>query len=285
MNYRHVYHAGNFADVLKHVVLALVITHLKKKETPFRVIDTHAGIGVYDLTSEAAQKTGEWRDGIARIWGEGAGPLPDDVRALLAPYLDVVSALNPDGRLSVYPGSPEVARSLLRRGDQLVANELHPDDAATLAAHFNDDRQVKTLSLDGWIALKSLLPPKERRGVVLIDPPFEQPRELDRMIEGVREGLKRFATGIYLLWYPIKDPRVIARFAQMSVALAPKVLRAEVVIREPRQIDVLNGTGLIILNPPWQLDEEIDRILPFLARRLAQGQGADSALEWLASPE
>lgn len=285
MNYRHIYHAGNFADVLKHAVLALVITHLCKKETPFRVIDTHAGIGVYDLSSEEAQKTGEWLHGIGRIWGEDADPLPGPVQEIMAPYLDAVSAFNPGGRLDVYPGSPAIARHLLRRSDQLVANELHPEDAEVLAQHFARDKQTKVLRLDGWTALKSLLPPKVRRGLVLVDPPFEQPGELERLSDGLRQALKRFATGTYVLWYPVKDPKLITRFVSAVMQLgAGKILQVEQMVRAPRHADVLNGNGLVIVNPPWRLDEELQVLLPFLADRLAQGPGGSSSVRWIVGP-
>src|SRR3990170_5575144 len=163
MNYRHAYHAGNFADVLKHAVLALVIEHLKRKPAPFRVIDTHAGVGLYDLSGAEAATTGEWRDGIGRLFGAA---LAKPVAELLAPYFSVVRQENPSGRLERYPGSPLIARRLLRRGDRLIANELHPEDGDSLRRLFAGDPQTKVLALDGWVALKALLPPKERRGVV-----------------------------------------------------------------------------------------------------------------------
>ena len=214
MNYRHAYHAGNFADVLKHAVLALVIEHLKLKPAPFRVIDTHAGVGVYDLGAEEAQKTGEWREGIGRIV---SADLPPDAAAALAPYLGVVRGLNAqiarEGTLTRYPGSPLLARRLMREGDHLVVNELHPEDNIALRKLFGHDPQTKVLELDGWTALKSLLPPKERRGVVLVDPAYEQPGELERLVQGLKEAARRFATGTILLWYPIKDVTAIAQLA------------------------------------------------------------------------
>jgi 23S rRNA (adenine2030-N6)-methyltransferase len=285
MNYRHIYHAGNFADVLKHAVMARVITHLKAKDTPFRVIDTHAGLGVYDLSSEEAQKTGEWLHGIGRIWGDGAATLPDTVAQLLAPYLEAISAFNPAGRLVMYPGSPALSRHLMRRGDQLVANELHPEDAKVLAEHFTGDKQTKVLTLDGWTALKSLLPPKERRGVVLVDPPFEQPGELDRMAQGLKAALKRFATGTYVLWYPVKDTRLITSFVDAVSELgASKVMQVQLLVRAARHSDVLNGTGLVIVNPPWRLDEELEILMPFLSNRLAQGPGGGGSVRWIVGP-
>ncbi|MCL4764870.1 MAG: 23S rRNA (adenine(2030)-N(6))-methyltransferase RlmJ [Hyphomicrobiaceae bacterium] len=282
MNYRHAYHAGNFGDVLKHATLALVIEHLKRKPAPFRVVDTHAGVGLSDLERGPAEKTGEWRQGIGRIHGPDAASLPDDVAALLAPYLTAVAAENAAGGLHAYPGSPCIARALLRPQDRLVANELHPEDGLRLKELFQRDRQTKVLQLDGWIALKSLLPPKERRGVVLVDPPFEEPGELERLALGLREAAARFPTGAYLLWYPIKDPGAIDAFHAAAAATGlPKLLAAELLIRAPRDPARLNGAGLVIANPPYRLDEVLSVLLPFLAARLGDGSGAGHRLLWL----
>lgn len=283
MNYRHAYHAGNFGDVLKHATLALVIDYLKRKPAPFRVIDTHAGIGRYDLQEGPAEKTGEWRQGIGRLIGPQAAPVPEDVAALLYPYLSSVAAENAQGELRTYPGSPRLARMLLRPQDRIVANELHPEDGSRLKHLFARDPQTKVLQLDGWIALKSLLPPKERRGVVLIDPPFEQPGELDRMARGLREASSRFSTGTYLLWYPIKDPKPIAAFHTAIAGLGlSKLLVAELMLRNPSDIARLNGAGLVILNPSYRLDEALRTLLPFFADRLGDGPGAGYTLYWLA---
>ncbi len=281
MNYRHVYHAGNFADVLKHTVLALVIEHLKLKPAPFRVIDTHAGIGVYDLGSEAATKTGEWREGIGRILDAGA-TLSPEAAAVLAPYLDVVRALNGDGSLARYPGSPLLARHLMREGDRLVVNELHVEDRAALAKLFARDRAVKVLGLDGFTALKSLLPPKERRGVVLVDPAYEVAGELARLVDGLKEVERRFATGTILLWYPIKDEKPIARFRSQIAELGlAKALAVELLVRKPDDPARLNGAGLIVVNAPFTLSARLGALLPDLARLLAQGPGAAFRLETL----
>ncbi len=277
MNYRHAYHAGNFADVLKHLMLALVIEHLKLKPAPFRVIDTHAGVGRYDLAGWEAGKTGEWMGGIGRLLAE---PLPPAVAGLMAPYLEAVAAENSDGRLARYPGSPLIARHLLRPGDVLVVNELHPDDHAALAGLFYRDRQVKVLNLDGWTALKSLLPPKERRGVILVDPPFEEPGELDRLVTGLSDVQRRFATGTVLLWYPIKSVKVVDRFyAALSALTLDKVLVAELFIRPPTDPDRLNGCGLVVFNPPFTLADRMKLILPELAKRMAVEPGTPVALD------
>jgi 23S rRNA (adenine2030-N6)-methyltransferase len=284
MNYRHAYHAGNFADVLKHAVLARVIAHLKRKDTPFRVIDTHAGRGSYRLDQGAALKTGEWREGIGRIFGPDTAPLPPAMAELLEPYFTAIRAHNIGLRLQTYPGSPLLARTLMRPGDRLIANELHPEDHAALAKLFERDRQAKAMQLDGWTALKALLPPKERRGLVLIDPPFEQPGELVRLTEGLQAAIKRFSTGTYLLWYPIKDPKPVARFHRALLASGiDKLLKIELLVRPARNPEVLSGTGLVVANPTYGLEEEMRRLVPFLAERLAQAPGASAEVGWLAS--
>ena len=276
MNYRHAYHAGNFADVLKHVVLSLVIEHLKLKPAPFRVVDTHAGIGLYDLSGVEAGKTGEWRDGIGRIL---AAEPKGAVGEVMAPYLDVVRALNEDGGASAgdlrfYPGSPLLARRLMRRGDVLVANELHEVDRGLLAETFAGDPQTRVLGLDGWTAIKSLLPPRERRGVTLVDPPFEQPGEFARLSRALADAVRRFATGTVLLWYPIKDERPINAFHRDIADLAGRIIAVELTIREPFDAERLNGTGLVVLNPPFTLAGKLELVLPFLARTLAvEGKG------------
>jgi 23S rRNA (adenine2030-N6)-methyltransferase len=278
MNYRHAYHAGNFADVLKHAVLALVVTHLKLKDAPFRVIDTHAGAGLYDLAGMEASKTGEWRAGIGRLLGPNAAPLPDPIAALLDPYLSVVRDLNADGALSKYPGSPRLALALMRPVDRLIANELHPADAPTLHTALAGERRAKILALDAWVALKSLLPPRERRGLVLIDPAFEQRDELERLTLGVREAARRFATGTYLVWYPIKDAKKITAFRSAIAAECQRGLSVELRVRAPRDSDTLSGCGLIAINPPYTLRGKLDALLPFLVERLAQGSGAAASV-------
>jgi 23S rRNA (adenine2030-N6)-methyltransferase len=284
MNYRHIYHAGNFADVVKHVVLTLAIERLKLKGAAFRVIDTHAGIGSYDLDMEAARKTGEWQGGIGRLIGRLAEPIPPEVAPLMARYLEVVAGANRPGELSRYPGSPAIARALLRPQDRLVVNELHPQDAATLRAAFARDRQTTVMELDGWIALKALLPPKERRGLVLIDPPFEVAGEMERLAGALREAVKRFATGTFILWYPIKDAGRVRRFKRTLKDMGlSKLMVAELSVRADDDPAVLSGTGLAVLNPPFELEQQLKVLLPFLAKRLAVEPGAGHVIEWLGS--
>jgi 23S rRNA (adenine2030-N6)-methyltransferase len=287
MNYRHAFHAGNFADVLKHAVLARILVHLAAKPAPFRVLDTHAGIGLYDLAGEEAERTGEWRDGIGRIL---AAPFPAAVADLLAPWLGAVASAagltRPEHlvaeRLSRYPGSPLVIRAGLRRDDRATVVELHPADAATLADLFAGDARVKVVELDGWLALKSFLPFKERRGLVVIDPPFEKDREFDRIVTGLVQAIRRFATATYLVWHPIKDRRDLDRFHDAVVATGiRRVIAVELATAAVRADGPLTANGLLIVNPPWKLAEELDILLPALAERLAIGRGAAASWRWL----
>jgi 23S rRNA (adenine2030-N6)-methyltransferase len=269
MNYRHVYHAGNHADVLKHVVLSRVLAHVAKKDKPYRVIDAHAGIGVYALDSVEAGKTREWQGGIGKM----AAPFAPEVEALLAPYRQVIATLNPDGSLRAYPGSPEIAARMMRAGDRLIANELHHEDSALLATHFRRDKRVKVLSLDAELCVKANLPPPERRGVVLIDPPYEETGEADKAARMLGEGVARFATGIFLLWYPLKaksdENTVIEATKTLGI---PGTLRAELRVREAFKEGGLAGSGVIVVNAPWKLDEELALLLPALADRLGLGR-------------
>jgi 23S rRNA (adenine2030-N6)-methyltransferase len=280
MNYRHAYHAGNFADVVKHAVLARILTYMKLKPQPFRVIDTHAGIGLYDLEGEEAGKTAEWQDGIDRIV---SAPLSDRVKALLAPYLEAVNSVNGPGALIThYPGSPLIARHLMRHEDHLVLNELHPEDCAALKAATNNFPSTKVLALDAWVAVKSLLPPKERRGIILIDPPFEAADEFDRVAEGLADGLRRFQTGIFVVWYPVKSQATADRFIDRLTRLpALKALDARLKICAPFPGLGLTEIGLFIVNPPYPLAGELEDLLPALASVLEQGAGFGSYIrQW-----
>jgi len=280
MNYRHAYHAGNFADVVKHAVLVRLIEYLKQKDKAFRVLDTHAGLGLYDLTSAEAQKTGEWRGGIGLLLDATLAP---KAQALLSPYIDTVRALNPDGGLSRYPGSPLVARRLLRRQDRLSAVELHPEDAERLRAFFEGDFQVRVMHLDGWLALGAHLPPKEKRGLVLVDPPFEAEGEFARMVEGLRRAHRRWPGGIYALWYPIKDRAPVAAFRNgLAASGISKILDIRFEARGPSPEPRLDGSGMVVVNPPFTLEGELRILLPELQRLLAQDDKANWSLQWLA---
>jgi 23S rRNA (adenine2030-N6)-methyltransferase len=274
VNYRHIFHAGNFADVVKHAALALVIEHLKRKSSLFAVIDTHAGAGRYDLSAAEAERTGEYHEGIERVLALPAPPME------LAPYLAVVRALNRSegGGLRWYPGSPCLA--LIRPGDRLLAVELHPVDYETLAAEFRADRRVKTVRLDGYQALAAFVPPHERRAVVLVDPPFEQPGEFDRLSRGLIAAHRRFSTGVYLVWYPIKEPAPIERFHHaLAESGMRRILLAEFAVRRPTLESSLTGCGLIAINPPFNFAQSLERCLDALLPVLAQGAGG-ARLAW-----
>ncbi len=280
MNYRHAYHAGNFADVIKHAILALCIEHLKAKATPFRVIDTHAGIGVYDLQSEAAQKTGEWQDGIGRVVD---AVLPSEISELLLPYLQCVEALKAFKRRHVYPGSPEIARYLTRAEDRMIFVEKHPQDAKKLAENFAFDGRAKVLELDGYLAAKAYVPPKERRGLVIIDPPYEERDEFERLYYAFVDAYRKWPTGMYLLWYPVKNRDETKRFmVSLAEAGIPKILRAELRVKAVTEQGGLAGSGLMIINPPWKLADELRVLLPWLDGVLKQGEGHGWNVDWLA---
>lgn len=281
MNYRHVYHAGNFADVLKHIVLTRIIIHLQLKDKAFRVIDTHAGTGRYDLNSEEAQKTGEWRDGIGRLL---RAEIPTDLSPMIKPYLDLMDKGDGGKLLSFYPGSPLIARKLFRKQDRLALSELHPQDVEQLRQLFSGDYQVRVNQLDGWLALGGHLPPKEKRGLVLVDPPFEQQGEFDRLEQGLANAHKRWAGGSYCLWYPVKDRRQTDAFCRNIAALAiAKTLRIELHIQRPSSDRGLNGCGLIVVNPPYTLEAEMKKLLPWLCKLLRQGDGGGFVLERLSA--
>jgi 23S rRNA (adenine2030-N6)-methyltransferase len=310
MNYRHAFHAGNFADVIKHVVLTRILVHLLAKPAAFRVIDTHAGAGVYDLAGEEASRSGEWRAGIGRLL---AAPIAPAVQALLKPYLDVVASLNsastaplivaqagtqghdssenerrasaPPGSksaLTTYPGSPAVARAFLRPQDRLVACELEPKAYALLAHHLARDRRIKTVAIDGWMALNAYVPPSERRGIVIVDPPFEEAQDFTRLGHGLDAAHRKWASGIYLLWYPIKgrqEPDALARrLKRSSIA---RILRAELAVAATPAQGPLGGCGLIVVNPPWTLENELATILPELVKALGS-RNSNYRLDWIA---
>ena len=283
MNYRHAFHAGGFVDVVKHIILARLIEYLKLKPAAFRVIDTHAGIGRYDLTSDEARRSPEWETGIKRLFDQ---KLPPEAEALAKPYLDVIRAENPDGVLKTYPGSPLLARNLLRAQDRLFAIELHPEDAATLGSVFAGDIQTRVIELDGWLALGSQLPPKEKRGLVLIDPPFEEDGEFERLVEGLAKAHKRFPQGVYALWYPLKEQKAHDGFIGMLAETnIPKVLRAELMVRAPAHPARLFGTGMILVNPPFTLEAELNLLLPELAKILADNGRGGTRVDWIRGEE
>ena len=282
MNYRHAFHAGNFADVIKHIVLVRILTYLQEKQAAFRVIDTHAGAGVYDLAGEEAERGGEWLTGIARVmqarFSQAALPL-------VAPYLDIIRAFNQPPHLKAYPGSPLIARALLRPQDRLTACELEPNARKQLTEALRRDAQARVVDLDGWVALPAFVPPKERRGLVLIDPPFEASDEFERMADGFATAFAKWPTGSYLLWYPAKSRRATDQLAQQvaeitaSAASPGKCLRVEFSVAPQVTGMALVSAGLLVVNPPWTLASELKIILPELEKPLGQGGAGRFRLE------
>jgi 23S rRNA (adenine2030-N6)-methyltransferase len=264
MNYRHGYHAGNFADVLKHTALCELLRLLLSKDKKLFVLDTHAGAGGYDLAGKAAGRTGEADAGIARL---AAAPR-DGIPAAVARYLAAVAAYDrkfgaSGGGLRRYPGSPRLIRAALRPGDRFIACELHAEDALALKREFAGDRAVEVRAGDGYKALKAMLPPPERRGLVLIDPPFEATDEFERLARAVRQGLRRFATGCYAIWYPIKDEAAAAAF--VAALDAPKRLILELRVDGEGGAGKLAACGLAVINPPWRFEEAMAEALPWIA--------------------
>ncbi len=277
MNYRHAFHAGNFADVFKHAALARILTHLGAKPAAYRVLDTHAGAGLYDLAGPEAGRTGEWQLGIGRLV---EAPLAPALRDLLAPYLDAVAAFNRGGALRRYPGSPALALALMRPQDRLVACELEPNARAALARHLHGDARARCVEIDGWVALHAYVPPKERRGVVLVDPPFEARDEFARLAQALTGAHRKWPTGTYLAWYSIKDRRDADAFVRrLARSGMTKILRAELNVGEPTER--LRAAGLAVINPPWRLADELRLIGEGLARLLAQGADARATLGWI----
>jgi 23S rRNA (adenine2030-N6)-methyltransferase len=282
MNYRHAFHAGNFADVIKHIVLVRILTYLQDKPAAFRVIDTHAGAGRYDLTGEEAQRSGEWLTGIARVmqarFSEAASPL-------VAPYLDIIRAFNPPRELRAYPGSPLIVRALLRPQDRLTACELEPKARKHLIEALRRDTQARVVDLDGWTALPAFVPPNERRGLVVIDPPYEAKDEFARIASGFAEAFTKWPTGSYLLWYPAKSRRATDELARHVASVAAggpspgKCLRLEFSAAPQAADGALVSAGLLLVNPPWSLASELKTILPELEKPLGQGGAGRFRLE------
>ena len=280
MNYRHEFHAGNFADVFKHIFLTRSLLYLRRKDTPFRYIDTHAGSGSYDLAAEEAARTVEWRDGIARL---AKAEIPEPLRGLIAPYLSLVGECDAEGRPAVYPGSPMIAKALLRQQDRMICCELHPRAYAALKINLGRDRRAKLISINGFTGLNAFVPPKERRGLVLIDPPFEERDELAQMLAAVTAAYRKWPSGMYMLWYPVKDPGATNAFASELVRNGLKrLLRLELQVDELERSHGLVRSGLILINPPFGLSDEAQVLLPWLSRHLAKSTSFDHRVEWLA---
>ena len=267
MNYRHAFHAGNHADILKHMALLACLARLNAKPAPFFVLDTHAGAGRYDFASDAAQRSPEWRAGVAALWDIPAPP------ALLATYLAAVRAQNPDGGLRFYPGSPLLIAGALRPQDRFAACELHPEEAELLReALWRAPAQVHLR--DGWEALGALLPPPEKRGLVLIDPPYEQPGELARAARAIAEARKRFAQGMYLWWRPLKAPGALdGADAEARMGLPCEALRADLWTAPPRRDGPMTASSILVLNPPFGLEAGLRESLEAAAVHLGAAAG------------
>ena len=264
VNYRHAFHAGNFADCMKHAALVWLLHALQRKPAPLFVLDTHAGVGRYDLDDGPAARTGEWQDGVARLL--------DDTPSALGDHVDLVRSLG------LYPGSPAIARALLRPGDRLACCELHPEDAASLRRHFSGDRQVAVHHRDAWEALGALLPPKQRRGLVLIDPPFEDPQEFAILARGLATGWQRFRAGVFAAWYPIKQRAPVRQFlTDLSQTGIRDIVTAELCLREPVDPTRLNGCGMVVVNPPYRFEHEVPAMLAALLARLGDREPGEVA--------
>lgn len=275
LSYRHSFHAGNHADVVKHIVQSLILDALKQKDKPFVYHDTHSGVGRYDLTHEWSEKTGEYKQGIARLWHS------EQIPPELESYLQAIRGLNRDGSLRYYPGSPRVARAQIREQDRMVLTELHPSDYPLLEQEFQRDRQVKIFKEDGFKRLKASLPPKERRGLVLIDPPYELAREYRDVVTAIAQSHKRWATGIYAIWYPVVNR---ADIDDMLVGLEGlgirRILQIELGVSADSDERGMTASGMIVINPPWKLESQMQQILPYLQEVIAPATG-HYKVEWI----
>ena len=274
--YRHLFHAGNFADVFKHALLAQLVLGLAKKDKPFFCLDTHAGIGHYDLTHEWARKNAEYKSGISLVWARKDAP-PE-----MAPYLDAVRAENPDKKLNFYPGSPRIVRGLLRAHDRLALSELNKRDFEVLDKLCANDRQVQVRLLDGYQALKAFLPPPERRGLVFVDSSFDRAQEFKRLSDGFAEAHRKFATGVYALWYPLMDPIAMNAFERRVAATGiRKILQLELSVRNIGISGSVRGCGMLVVNPPFDFETAAKKILAWLWPVLAQDGEGEQRARWL----
>ncbi|MBN7227183.1 23S rRNA (adenine(2030)-N(6))-methyltransferase RlmJ [Proteus mirabilis] len=276
LSYRHSFHAGNHADVLKHIVQTLIIESLKEKEKPFLYLDTHAGAGRYQLTNAHATRTGEYLEGIARLWQQ------EEVPELILPYLEAVGSLNTSDELRYYPGSPLLAAKLLREQDLLMLTELHPTDFPLLRTEFSRDKRVRVCREDGFGQLKSKLPPASRRGFALIDPPYELKQDYSAVVKGIVEGYKRFATGTYVIWYPVVHRQQIKRMLkELEATGIRKILQIELAVKPDSDQLGMTASGMIVINPPWKLASQMASILPWLHKTLVPEGTGHTLVEWV----
>ncbi|UNK55423.1 23S rRNA (adenine(2030)-N(6))-methyltransferase RlmJ [Rahnella aceris] len=276
LSYRHSFHAGNHADVLKHTVQSLIIESLKEKEKPFLYLDTHAGAGRYQLSGEHAERTGEYLEGIARIWQR------DDIPEELAAYMSVVNHFNRNESLRYYPGSPLIARQLLREDDKLHLTELHPSDFPLLRSEFQKDDRTRVARADGYQQLKAQLPPPSRRGLILMDPPYEMKTDYQYVVKGIQEGYKRFATGTYALWYPVVMRQQIKKMLRdLEATGIRRILQIELGVRPDSDQRGMTASGMIVINPPWKLEQQMNNVLPWLLKVLVPSGTGHTTVNWV----
>jgi len=267
--YRHAFHAGNHADVLKHCVLQQILLYMNQKDKPYWVIDTHAGAGMYSLASDYANTKSEYLDGVARLWG------CDDLPKVLSEYMNLIQLCNNKGDWTLYPGSPEVIRRTIRTDDRMRLFELHPTDFEILQENFERDRQAKLFKSDGFASLKALLPPPTRRAVIFMDPPYEIKSDYPKVVDALQEGLSRFAEGVYVVWYPILTRGDHIRMIESLRKLSEKTLNIAMTVQEPDEKGFgMLGSGLFVINPPWTLKDTMQDVMPYLVEKLAQYPGA-----------
>ena len=267
--YRHAFHAGNHADVLKHCVLQQILMYMNQKDKPYWVIDTHAGAGMYSLASDYANTKSEYLDGVARLWD------CDDLSPVLRGYMNLIQLCNNKGDWGLYPGSPEVIRRTIRADDRMRLFELHPTDFDILQENFERDRQAKLFKSDGFASLKALLPPPTRRAVIFMDPPYEIKTDYLKVVDALEEGLARFAEGVYVVWYPILTRGDHVRMLESLRKLSDKTLNIAMTVQEPDEKGFgMLGSGLFVINPPWTLKTTMAAVMPYLIEKLAQYPGA-----------
>ena len=276
LSYRHSFHAGNHADVLKHTVQSLIISALNEKDKPYLYLDTHAGAGRYLLSGEHAERTGEYLEGIARIWQQD--DLPEEMKL----YISAVKNYNPGGKLRYYPGSPLIARHLLREDDKLQLTELHPSDFPLLRNEFQKDDRARTDRADGYQQLKSKLPPPSRRGLILIDPPYEMKSDYQAVVQGIHEGYKRFGTGVFALWYPVVMRQQIKRmFKDLEATGIRRILQIELGVLPDSDRRGMTASGMVVINPPWKLEQQMNNVLPWLVKTLVPGGTGFGKVSWI----
>jgi len=276
LSYRHSFHAGNHADVLKHTVQSLIIESLKEKDKPFLYLATHAGAGRYQLSGEHAERTGEYLEGIARIWQR------DDIPEELAAYMSVVGHFNRNENLRYYPGSPLIARQLLREEDKLQQTELHPSDFPLLRSEFQKDDRTRVSRADGYQQLKAQLPPLSRRGFILMDPPYELKTDYQDVVKGIQEGYKRFATGTYALWYPVVMRQQIKKMLRdLEATGIRRILQIELGVRPDSDQRGMTASGMIVINPPWKLEQQMKNVLPWLLKVLVPSGTGHTTVKWV----